>query len=195
MLKLRHRSEEQRSLCLIVLPLLSLVLSCSSSIYALELQSEILETGDCSTIAKLGDVVVVHYTGFLTDGTVIDSTVLHNAEPLPVKLGASNLIEGFEAALKGMCVGESKRVVIPPELAYGQQGVDGIVPPQSTLTFELQVVQIIEPPSQFMPWLKTIAPVLVVVGVALYFLRAIRTQENQKSVRASSSRKKSKKHK
>lgn len=67
--------------------------------------------------AKHGDTVKIHYTGTLDDGTVFDSTV--GQEPLEFTLGAGGIIPGFEAAVSGMAIGETKTVILPPEDAYG----------------------------------------------------------------------------
>ncbi len=75
--------------------------------------------------AKHGDSVQVHYTGKLLDGTVFDSS--RSRQPLRFKLGSGQVIAGFEKAVTGMLVGESKTVSIPPEEAYGQRRDDRIV--------------------------------------------------------------------
>ncbi len=75
--------------------------------------------------AKHGDSVQVHYTGKLQDGTVFDSS--RSRQPLRFKLGSGQVIAGFEKAVTGMLVGESKTVSIPPEEAYGQRRDDRIV--------------------------------------------------------------------
>jgi FKBP-type peptidyl-prolyl cis-trans isomerase 2 len=75
--------------------------------------------------AKHGDSVQVHYTGTLQDGTVFDSS--RSRQPLRFKLGSGQVIAGFEKAVTGMLVGESKTVSIPPEEAYGQRRDDRIV--------------------------------------------------------------------
>lgn len=87
------------------------------------------------TQAKKGDTVQVHYTGRLSDGTVFDSSL--EREPLEFQVGAGMVIEGFDTAVSGMTVGETKTVVIPPEQAYGDY--------HKELTFEVRRDQI--PPS------------------------------------------------
>ncbi len=72
--------------------------------------------------AKSGDTVSVHYTGTLADGTTFDSS--KGREPLEFKLGAGQLITGFDEAVEGMAVGETKTVVIPPEKGYGESRPD-----------------------------------------------------------------------
>jgi len=99
--------------------------------------------------AKSGDKVVTHYIGQLTDGTEFDSS--HSrAEGLPVVLGGGGVIAGFSQGLEGAKVGMLRKVVIPPELGYGDRD-QGKIPPNSTLVFLLQIVEVEEgsgpPPS------------------------------------------------
>jgi peptidylprolyl isomerase len=96
-------------------------------------------------VAQAGDLLFVHYTGKLDNGTVFDSS--RNArpgqefpEPFSVRLGAGGVIPGWEIGLAGMKVGEQRTLVIPPELAYGARGAGGVIPPNATLTFELELV-------------------------------------------------------
>lgn len=92
--------------------------------------------------AKEGDQVVTHYIGQLTDGTEFDSS--HGrAEGLPVILGAGGVIPGFSQGLEGAKVGMLRKVVIPPELGYGERD-QGKIPPNSTLVFMLQIVSVSE---------------------------------------------------
>lgn len=88
--------------------------------------------------AKDGDIVSVHYTGRLTDGTEFDSS-LKRGQPITFPLGMGRVIRGWEEGLQGMQVGEKRVLTIPPELAYGQQG-QGPIPPNSTLVFEVELV-------------------------------------------------------
>lgn len=81
----------------------------------------------------------VHYKGTLTDGTVFDSSEGRN--PLTFTLGASQVIKGWDKGLLGMCVGEMRKLIIPPELAYGDNAV-GKIPKNSILTFEVELVKI-----------------------------------------------------
>jgi FKBP-type peptidyl-prolyl cis-trans isomerase len=92
--------------------------------------------------AKEGDQVVTHYIGQLTDGTEFDSS--HSrAEGLPVNLGGGGVIPGFSEGLIGAKVGMLRKVVIPPELGYGERD-QGKIPPNSTLVFMLQVTEVTE---------------------------------------------------
>jgi len=89
--------------------------------------------------AAVGDTVTVHYTGRFTNGTIFDSSV--GATPIQFQLGAGRVIPGFEQGIVGMKVGGSRRITIPPSLAYGAAGRQGI-PPNSTLIFDVQLVSI-----------------------------------------------------
>jgi FKBP-type peptidyl-prolyl cis-trans isomerase len=87
---------------------------------------------------KSGRVAVVHYVGTLADGSVFDSS-RKRGNPAEFTLGSGNLIKGWELGIPGMKVGELRKLVIPPEMAYGSQKKPGI-PPDSTLTFEVELM-------------------------------------------------------
>ena len=89
--------------------------------------------------AKVGDTVTVNYTGKLADGTVFDTSV--GRQPFTFTIGAGQVIQGWDLGLQGMQVGGTRTLVIPPEMAYGAQGV-GPIPPNATLTFEVQLISI-----------------------------------------------------
>jgi len=89
-----------------------------------------------------GDTVLVHYAGTLRNGTKFDASKDHpDKKPLPVTVG-SGVIEGFSQGLVGMKVGGKRKVTIPWRLAYGAEGRPPIIPPKSTLIFELELVEI-----------------------------------------------------
>ncbi|HOX32030.1 MAG TPA: peptidylprolyl isomerase [Spirochaetales bacterium] len=87
-----------------------------------------------------GSVVSCLYKGMLIDGRVFDESKLHGNEPLSFALGAGQIIPGWEKVVATMRVGEKRLVVIPPELAYGPQSVGGVIPPNSFLAFEIELV-------------------------------------------------------
>lgn len=100
-----------------------------------------VSTGD---IAKLGDTVLMNYTGRLQDGTVFDSNVdpkFNHVQPFEFTLGAKQVITGWDEGIVGMRVGEKKTLVIPPEKAYGSKDY-GPIPGNSTLTFDVELLGI-----------------------------------------------------
>jgi FKBP-type peptidyl-prolyl cis-trans isomerase len=97
--------------------------------------------------AKAGDNVSVLYTGKLQDGTEFDSSAKHGNEPIDFILGKGMVIKGWDEGLQGMQVGEKRTIVIPPTLGYGEQGAGGVIPPNATLTFDVELVALRRPPT------------------------------------------------
>jgi FKBP-type peptidyl-prolyl cis-trans isomerase len=113
----------------------------SSMAAAGELVIEDLTEGTGQT-ATAGDNVLVHYTGWLTDGAKFDSS-LDRGQPFSFQLGAGRVIAGWDQGVAGMKVGGSRRLTIPPELAYGDRAVGGgLIPANSTLIFEVELLGI-----------------------------------------------------
>lgn len=90
-------------------------------------------------MADPGLQVSVHYTGWLTDGTKFDSS-LDRGQPLQFTLGQGEVIRGWDEGIKGMRVGGKRKLTIPPDMAYGSQGSSGVIPPNATLVFEVQLL-------------------------------------------------------
>ena len=91
--------------------------------------------------AVSGRGVSVHYTGTLTDGSKFDSS-LDRGQPFDFTLGAGRVIKGWDQGVAGMKVGGKRRLTIPPELAYGDRGFGEIIPPGSTLIFEIELLNV-----------------------------------------------------
>ena len=104
-----------------------------------EISFEDITVGTGAT-AALGDVVTVHYTLFLANGTRLESS-LDTGTPITFQLGVGAVIPGFERGILGMRVGGKRRVTVPPALGYGSQP-NGSIPGNSTLRFEIELVSI-----------------------------------------------------
>ncbi len=91
--------------------------------------------------AEAGDLVMVQYTGWLTDGKRFDSSLLRK-EPFEFNLGYGNVIAGWEEGIAGMKAGGIRQLIIPPALGYGERGAAGVIPPNATLVFEVQLVEV-----------------------------------------------------
>ena len=86
--------------------------------------------------------VVVNYTGSLEDGSIFDSSLNQGREPFTFTLGVGSVIKGWDLGVKGMKVGGKRKLTIPPELGYGDQGAGDVIPPGATLIFEVDLLEV-----------------------------------------------------
>ena len=106
-----------------------------------DLQIEDLVVGSGASPER-GQNVVVHYTGWLTNGTKFDSSVDRN-EPFEFTIGIGQVIQGWDEGVLSMKIGGKRRLTIPPEMAYGDRNIgDGLIPPNSTLVFEVELLDL-----------------------------------------------------
>ena len=86
--------------------------------------------------------VVVNYTGTLEDGSIFDSSLKPGGTPFTFTLGVGSVIKGWDLGVKGMKVGGKRRLTIPADLGYGNNGVSNVIPPNATLTFEVELLEV-----------------------------------------------------
>lgn len=104
----------------------------------LKIQDLVVGTG---AVAKSGENVTVHYRGTLTDGTQFDASY-DRGEPFSFDLGAGQVIRGWDEGVVGMRVGGKRKLTIPPSLGYGASGAGGVIPPNATLVFEVELLKV-----------------------------------------------------
>jgi len=103
-----------------------------------ELQIEVIKPGT-GVEAKSGQTVTVHYVGTFPEGGKFDSS-RDRGEGFTFKLGAGQVIRGWDQGVAGMKVGEQRKLTVPPALAYGERGFPGAIPPNATLVFEVELL-------------------------------------------------------
>lgn len=150
--------------------------------------------GNCKDKADNGDIVSVHYTGKLENGQMFDTSLAKGREPLEFQLGKGKVIKGWEMGIKGMCVGEKRKLIIPPHLGYGARGVENVIPPNSVLIFTTELMSITRK-SLFDPkLLLQIGFWPILAGIVLYYLYSKASKEStNKKAEAKSSKKNKKK--
>ena len=104
----------------------------------LQYKDLVLGTGEA---ASAGRTAVVHYTGWLLNGTKFDSSV-DRGTPFEFALGAGRVIKGWDEGVTTMNVGGKRELIIPPDLGYGAQGAGGVIPPNATLKFEVELLEL-----------------------------------------------------
>jgi len=125
--------------------LLAQTLVLADGVESLQITDIVEGTG---AVAEAGQVAVVHYTGWLYDagadeqkGEKFDSSV-DRGEPFSFPLGAGRVIRGWDQGVAGMKVGGKRRLVIPPDMAYGDRGAGGVIPPGATLVFDVELIEL-----------------------------------------------------
>lgn len=100
-----------------------------------------ISNGDQATFPKTGQTAVVHYTGTLDNGTVFDSSRTRG-QPFRFKVGRGEVIRGWDEGVAQMSVGQKAKLVCSPDYAYGSRGHPGVIPPNATLTFEVELLRV-----------------------------------------------------
>ncbi len=103
------------------------------------IDDEVVGTGE---VAKAGDEVTVHYMGTLMNGTMFDASRNHGDKGFSFTLGAGQVIKGWDVGVAGMKVGGKRKLTIPSDLAYGDRAVGGVIPANSTLIFEVELLKV-----------------------------------------------------
>lgn len=111
-----------------------------------QLKVEVLKSVEqCSRKSKKGDILSMHYTGTLLDGKEFDSSRGRN-EPFRFQIGVGQVVKGWDQGLLDMCIGEKRKLTVPPELGYGDTGAGDRIPAGATLVFETELIKIEDGP-------------------------------------------------
>ena len=100
-----------------------------------------ISPGDGATFPKTGDLVTIHYTGTLENGQKFDSSV-DRGSPFQCNIGVGQVIKGWDVGIPKLSVGEKSRLTIPGPYAYGPRGFPGLIPPNSTLVFDVELLKV-----------------------------------------------------
>ncbi|KAH8401931.1 hypothetical protein KR009_008724 [Drosophila setifemur] len=126
-----------------ILALSCLLVASKSLVSGEDLKVEVISTPEvCDQKTKNGDSLTMHYTGTLqADGKKFDSS-FDRDQPFTFQLGAGQVIKGWDQGLLNMCVGEKRKLTIPPQLGYGDQGAGNVIPAKATLLFDVELINI-----------------------------------------------------
>lgn len=105
----------------------------------------VYKPASCDKVAANGNVLTMHYTGTLESGKKFDSS-LDRSEPFKFQIGVGQVIRGWDEGVVGMCVGEKRQLIVPSDLAYGQQGAGDMIPGGATLIFDIELLDVEEGP-------------------------------------------------
>ena len=122
---------------------LFILFATGSETMAADLKIETVTEGD-GTVASIGNRVSVHYEGMLANGDVFDAS-RPRGKPFSFEIGAGQVIGGWEQGVPGMKVGEIRKLTIPPKLGYGARGAGNVIPPNATLIFKIELLDVSEP--------------------------------------------------
>jgi hypothetical protein len=118
----------------------------ASSLPQMGVEKEIITAGDGVTFPKRGQELTMHYTGTLLDGTVFDSSV-RKGRPFKFKIGIGAVIRGWDEGVMTMTLGEKSKLTITGDFAYGEDGIEGVIPQNATLLFEVELLACGEKPA------------------------------------------------
>ena len=118
---------------------LSVAASAKTTVSGLQFIDLEAKSGD---VPDIGNNITVEYTGTFEDGTIFDSSLTENREPFSFSLGQGQVIAGWDEGLATLTAGSRRQLIIPPNLAYGVNGIPGVIPPNSTLIFDVELLTI-----------------------------------------------------